>query len=94
MAKIQVQRETTKGRDELWAVLTEGRRWSERSEGAFDVTVGPLVNLWGFGNSGERESAPAAGEVRDTLARIGHHRLETRNLPILSTLAGWKHGLG
>jgi membrane protease subunit (stomatin/prohibitin family) len=22
----------------------------------------------------------------------GHHRLETRNLPILSTLAGWKHG--
>ena len=51
------------------------------SKGRYDITVGPLVNLWGFGNSGERESAPAAGEVRDTLARIGHHQLETRPEP-------------
>ncbi|MCG8378992.1 MAG: FAD:protein FMN transferase [Proteobacteria bacterium] len=35
--------------DGLWAVLTEARRISELSQGAFDITVGPLVNLWGFG---------------------------------------------
>ena len=51
------------------------------SGGRYDVTVGPLVNLWGFGNSGERESAPAADEVRDTLARVGHRQLETRSRP-------------
>ena len=31
------------------------------------------------------------GRVADVFGP-GHHRLETRNLPILSTLAGWKHG--
>ncbi len=31
------------------------------------------------------------GRVADVFAP-GHHRLETRNLPILGTLAGWKHG--
>ena len=51
------------------------------SDGRYDVTVGPLVNLWGFGNSGERESAPAADEVRETLARVGHRQLETRSRP-------------
>src|SRR5262245_13798444 len=31
------------------------------------------------------------GRIADVFGP-GHHRLETRNLPILSTLAGWKHG--
>jgi membrane protease subunit (stomatin/prohibitin family) len=31
------------------------------------------------------------GRVADVFGP-GHHRLETRNLPLLSTLAGWKHG--
>lgn len=32
--------------DDLWSVLTQAQEWSERSRGAFDVTVGPCVNLW------------------------------------------------
>ena len=32
------------------------------------------------------------GRVADVFG-TGTHRLETRNLPILSTLAGWKHFL-
>lgn len=31
---------------ELWEVLQAAQEISERSEGAFDVTVGPLVRLW------------------------------------------------
>ncbi|MBW2361032.1 MAG: SPFH domain-containing protein [Deltaproteobacteria bacterium] len=31
------------------------------------------------------------GQIADVFGP-GHHRLETRNLPILSTIAGWKHG--
>ncbi|MGI9591210.1 MAG: SPFH domain-containing protein, partial [Myxococcota bacterium] len=31
------------------------------------------------------------GQIADVFGP-GHHRLETRNLPVLSTLAGWKHG--
>src|SRR4051812_23722019 len=31
---------------ELWTVLERARALSERADGAFDVTVGPLVNIW------------------------------------------------
>ncbi len=34
---------------ELLEVLLLAREISELTDGAFDVTVGPLVNLWGFG---------------------------------------------
>jgi thiamine biosynthesis lipoprotein len=33
---------------ELLAFLAECLGWSERTEGAFDVTVGPLMKAWGF----------------------------------------------
>ena len=31
---------------ELWTVLSHGQQVAQRSEGAFDVTVGPVVRLW------------------------------------------------
>ncbi len=31
---------------ELLEVLRKSKQWSERSDGAFDVTVGPLITLW------------------------------------------------
>ena len=36
---------------------------SRLSEGRYDVTVGPLVDLWGFGGEGPRGSPPAAAEL-------------------------------
>lgn len=32
--------------DDLWRVLCHAQTLAERSQGAFDVTVGPLVRLW------------------------------------------------
>lgn len=32
--------------DDLWRVLVHAQRLSERSDGAFDVTIGPVVRLW------------------------------------------------
>jgi len=32
--------------DDLWLVLQRAQDLAERSDGAFDVTVGPVVNLW------------------------------------------------
>lgn len=36
---------------ELFFVIEMARQISEQSNGAYDVTVGPLVDLWGFGKS-------------------------------------------
>ncbi|MGH7542929.1 MAG: FAD:protein FMN transferase [Gemmatimonadota bacterium] len=35
------------------AAVLAALQWAERSDGAFDPTVGPLVDLWGFGPSAE-----------------------------------------
>jgi thiamine biosynthesis lipoprotein len=48
------------------------------SSGAFDVTVGPLVNLWGFGPGAVRADLPSKGDVDDALARVGHEHLAVR----------------
>jgi thiamine biosynthesis lipoprotein len=34
--------------DDLWNVLVQAQFFSEKSRGAFDVTVGPVVNLWRY----------------------------------------------
>ena len=65
----------------LVEVLLEARRVSELSAGAFDVTVGPLVNLWGFGPDPDPGEAPTANAVWRAASGIGYHRLEVRASP-------------
>ncbi|MCX8049043.1 MAG: FAD:protein FMN transferase [Methylohalobius sp.] len=61
-------------------VLTalEVSRWSD---GAFDVTVGPLVNLWGFGPDLKRNQIPEPSALEQAKSRIGYQNLEARLNP-------------
>lgn len=45
------------------------------SAGAFDPTVGPLVELWGFGASGSMDVPPADSAIADAAANVGASRL-------------------
>ena len=54
---------------------------AEDSGGAFDPTVGPAVNLWGFGPDGRRTKSPTDEEIAAALARIGYQHVESRLLP-------------
>lgn len=54
----------------LRAVLAEALRIGRLSDGAFDVTVGPLVNAWGFGPDGE-QSPPDEATLTALRSRIG-----------------------
>ncbi|MFT5481953.1 MAG: thiamine biosynthesis lipoprotein [Halieaceae bacterium] len=52
--------------------LTEtSRDIYRRSGGAFDPTVGPLVDLWGFGPAGRTEQIPSAVEIEALRSRSG-----------------------
>lgn len=53
---------------------------SELTGGAFDISVGPLVELWGFGAK-EREQLPTDEQVAAQLAKIGYQQLELREHP-------------
>jgi len=46
------------------------------SGGAFDITVAPLVNLWGFGTQGKRFEPPADLKISEVLNRIGSQKLQ------------------
>jgi thiamine biosynthesis lipoprotein len=56
------------------AVLTAGRV-AERTRGAFDPTVAPLVEAWGFGPAGRPPSAPSPDAIAAARARVGHAML-------------------
>ncbi len=61
--------------DELFFVLAEAQDISLETGGAFDVTVGPLVNLWGFGPE-NRSSAPTDKQIAEVQASIGFRFLK------------------
>ncbi len=61
---------------ELAAVLGRSLELAELSEGALDVTVGPLVNLWGFGPDLRPERMPSETELASAFARTGFRALK------------------
>ena len=65
----------------LVQVLAEARRISELSHGAYDVTVGPLVNLWGFGPGDGDERIPSGAEIAAARTRVGYTHLDIRPAP-------------
>lgn len=52
-----------------------GEELSQQSGGAFDLTVEPLMNLWGFGPQSRREQVPAPADLQRERARVGHQHL-------------------
>jgi thiamine biosynthesis lipoprotein len=56
------------------AVLAEALRIGDVTGGAFDVTVGPLVQAWGFG-TGQAEDPPSEAKVRELQAATGLDKL-------------------
>ncbi|MFO1423440.1 MAG: FAD:protein FMN transferase [Candidatus Competibacteraceae bacterium] len=66
---------------ELQQVVAEGLRISDLSNGAFDITVGPLVNLWGFGPEPRRDQVPSDEAIAQARERVGYWRLHTRAEP-------------
>ncbi len=56
-------------------VLKESIRLGELSHGKLDITVGPLVNLWGFGPEQRPETVPSDEVLASTRTRIGLNNL-------------------
>lgn len=66
---------------ELAQVALEARRISELTDGAFDVTIDPLIRLWGFGPAGRRHTLPSDTEIAAARGRVDYRRLSARPAP-------------
>ena len=62
-------------------VVQEALRISRLTGGAFDITVGPLVNLWGFGPAPQQGQLPGKDAIRAAMTTVGYHRLHLRDSP-------------
>jgi thiamine biosynthesis lipoprotein len=78
---------------------------SAMTQGAFDITVGPLVNLWGFGPKNLQEDwedeLPTDDEISAARTSVGYEMLETdcdhsvirkASAAIYVDLSGWAKG--
>lgn len=64
---------------ELGQVLTESIRLAKQTNGALDVTVGPLVNLWSFGPGNRAEKVPSEELITVTKMHIGIDKISLIN---------------
>ena len=78
----------------LFSLLETAVQYHEETEGAFDITVGPLIRAWGFFAGDGR--VPADEEVGSILASIGtkHLDLDSESRTIAFDTAGVEIDLG
>ncbi len=60
----------------LYRVLEMARKISVQSAGAYDITVGPLINLWGFGPDKRVTKAPSDAQIAAIRQRVGYQHLK------------------
>ena len=60
---------------DFYTVLSTAMAIGWQSHGAYDVTVAPLVDLWGFGPQGPVAAPPSDDTVTDVLERVGQDHL-------------------
>ncbi|HCI6406732.1 TPA: FAD:protein FMN transferase ApbE [Klebsiella quasipneumoniae subsp. similipneumoniae] len=60
-------------------IVTLSLRIGAKTHGAMDITVGPLVNLWGFGPDKQPVATPDAQAIAAAKARTGLQHLQVIN---------------
>ncbi len=67
---------------EMFEVMRIALEFNQLSGGAFDMTVGPLVALWGFGSTvPKQDRVPAEAEIAAALRLVGADQIELRKEP-------------
>lgn len=79
----------------LAQVLRKALEVAEKSGGAYDITVGPLVNLWKFGPDSENapERFPTDAEIQTAREKVGYAALQLRMAEGSANLKREKTGL-
>jgi FAD:protein FMN transferase len=78
----------------LMRLLQHAQQLSAETRGAFDITIGPLMRLWGFRGGGGR--MPRAEELAEARAKVGmeHVQLDTKEFTVRFAREGVTLDLG
>lgn len=58
---------------EILMMIETSIKYSKLSDGAFDITLGPIINLWGIGTDNER--LPSDEEIKAKLPLVGYEKI-------------------
>ena len=61
---------------DFYQTLLISKRVFDQSGGYFDPTVGPLVDLWGFGPEGRILKRPSAAQVKEVMTQVGFDQID------------------
>ena len=83
-----------KASPETFYIIKKAKEFWQASGGAFDVTIGPLMDLWGFTN--KQYTVPNLAKIRDTLRLVGSDKIILQDFDnvIQFKLSGMKIDLG
>jgi len=75
-------------------VLQKSIEFSQLSEGAFDITIGPLVDLWR--SAAEANSVPTEAELADARSKVGFEKLilDANEMSVRFAVDGMRLDLG
>ena len=61
--------------DETADMIARALVWCEKSDGAFDITIAPVVDLWDF-SEGAQPALPDADSIGEALSHVDYHCIE------------------
>jgi thiamine biosynthesis lipoprotein len=108
-SEISIVNNDTRGKpidlsQELFDVINISADIHNKSNGAFDITAAPLINLWGFGPNKSERKIPSVSEVNAALELVGQtkllklipglNQLKKRNSEVLINLSAIAKGYG
>lgn len=83
---VEVDRETAR-------IVRRSLQYAELTHGAFDITIGPVIDLWGIGT--EHERVPSVAKLQAVLEYVDYRKIEIRGEQEIRLLSpGMKLDLG
>ena len=96
IADSEVARLNTLGQaqvsDELYQLIQKAVTWAERSDGAFDITIGSVMELWKNGSHFSR--LPSKEEIESALPFVGYQKIKLAEGNQISLENGTRIDLG
>ena len=73
-------------------LIQEGIRWGEMSQGVFDITIGPLIKLWGF--EGGQKLVPDSDSLESAMSLVNFKNIEIEDNKIRLKFPGMALDMG
>lgn len=78
--------------EDFMVVLTTSLKFSKITDGALDVSSGPLINLWGINTDHAR--IPSAVEIQEAKKLLGHEKIQINGNKVFLPQAGMSLNFG